>query len=484
VGRGSRFVIEGVRLGKSQAEVRVSLKTSVRSILLPLIAVEPSRIEAWMPSSAPLGAGSLRVEGSGGKSRPFPITVVPTQLGLFSVNGRGWGPGKIDNLDLRGRRIPNRVESPARPGQTLEILATGLGAASRVQIFVGGRAARAVQAHRGAREDSDTIRFQLPADAPEGCYVPVYARVPGSPPTNIVTVSVSDGRSSCKMPAGWPRPAANGAKVGILGVSRTVTAFAAGQPAITSDEAFGAFFENQQGAETNRILLLPPEGTCSSYSALYQVDLGEFVSVAAAIANPGMAETLGAGEEFTISGGGNLRSVPRSHGAASKYWTRLGFEDPSRRRNLPLFLDQPHYSISTTGGGMVPAFDRTLPGLPWLEWTNRDELDRVQRDRGMTFQWRGAGRDTIILILAASFDRLSTAGYISYCTAKPEAGQMSLPPEMLEDLPATGHAGGPLRSGALLIAVHLQPGIPPPASGLDVLSLVSALVYARRIDFE
>jgi hypothetical protein len=313
--------------------------------------------------------------------------------------------------------------------------------------------------------------------------VPVYARVPGSPPTNIVTVSVSDVRSICKMPAGWPRPAGNGAKVGILGVSRTVTAFAAGQPAVTSDEAFGAFFENQHG-ETNRILLLPPEGTCSSYSALYQVDLGEFVSLAAVIANPGMAETLDAGEEFTISGGGNLRSVPRSHGAAARYWTRLGLEDPSRRRNLPLFLDQPHYSISIAGGGMVPAFDRTLPGLPRLEWTNRDELATVQRDRGMTFQWRGAEHDTIILILAASFDRLSTAGYISYCTAEPDAGQISLPPEMLEELPATGHAGGPLRSGALLIAVHLQSGIPPPASGLSMLSLVSAFASARRVDFE
>ena len=470
-------------MGKSPAEVQVSLKTPDGSILLPLLAVEPRRIEAWMPSSARLGPASLSVEGPGGASKFSRIVVTPSQLGLFSVNGRGWGPGKIDDLDSHGRRTPNSVGSPARPGQLVEISATGLGGASRVQIFVGGRAARAVEALPGQGEGLDSIRFRVPGDAPTGCYVSVYARVPGSVPTNVVTVAISDGLGTCKMPAGWPRPLAMGAKVGVLGVSRTVATFASGQPSVTNDEAFGAFFKNEQDTETNRLLLLPPEGTCTSYAALYQVDLGEFASVAAAIANPGAAPILDAGDAFTISGGGNIRTVPRSHGAASRYWVLLGSEDPSRRRNLPLFLDQPRFTISTAGSA-VPALSRTLPGLPKLEWTNQDQLATVERDRGITFQWRGAEQNTMVLLLAISFDRLGTAGYITYCNADPKAGHMSLPAEMLREFPLTGHAGGPLRSGAMLIGVHLETGIPPAASGLDALSLISAIVYARRVDFE
>jgi uncharacterized protein (TIGR03437 family) len=477
-------VIEGVRLGRSQAEVRVLLRTPQRSILLPVIAANPRQIEAWMPPSAPLGPAFLTVENSGGMSKPASISVVSSELGLFSLNGLGWGPGNIDNLDSKKRRSQNNIESPAQPGQAAEIVATGLGEASQVQILVGGRAARVIELHRATDQGFDSIRFRVPADAPKGCYVPLYARARGSLPTNVVTIAISGSRSGCEMPTGWPRPAAHGARMGVLGVSRTVTAFAAGQPALTDDDAFGAFFENQQEIETNRILLLPPAGTCTLYSALYQVDLGEFVSVAAAIANPGAARTLDAGEWFKISAGDNSRTVPLSRGPGSRFWERLGFDDPSRRRNLPLFLDKPQYAIATAGGSAVPSFSRLLAGLPALDWTNRDELSAIRRDRGLTFQWRGEDSSDLVLLLAASFDRVSTAGYICYCAAKPETGKMSLPTEMLKQFPATGHAGGPLRSGALLLAARLKPGIPPPASGLEILSLVSAFVQARRIDFE
>jgi hypothetical protein len=269
----------------------------------------------------------------------------------------------------------------------------------------------------------------------------------------------------------------------MAGVSRTLTTFAIGQPTVTADDAFASFFENEQSLESNRILLLPPVGTCTSYSALYHVDLGEFVSVTAALTNPGKARTLDAGAALTISGQGGLRAIPRSHGPGV-YWTRLGLEDPSVRRNLPLFLNDRQYRISAPGGIDVPALSRMLLGVPEFEWTNRDSLATIQRARGATFEWRGIPRDALVLILVASFDQRSTAGEICYCTARADAGQMKVPAEMFAQFPVTGHMGGPPRSGATLIALRMQAGIPPPVQGLDLFRLVSVLAQALRVDFE
>ena len=163
---------------------------------------------------------------------------------------------------------------------------------------------------------------------------------------------------------------------------------------------------------------------------------------------------------------------------------RLGFDDPNIRRNVPLFLNYPRYTLSMPGGADVAGITRILPGIPKLEWTNRDELATVQRARGMTFEWRGVDQTALVLILAASFDRLSTAGSICYCLAEARAGRMFIPPEVLAQFPATGSAGGPPRSGAMLIALHLQAGIPPPVRGLDLLSLISVFANVRGVDFQ
>lgn len=478
IARESRFTIKGVRLGTA-IETRVILKHGEKSILVPVISINQRQIEAWMPVLAALGSGSLTVETSAGTSNFFPVAVVRTQLGLFSTNGKGWGPGRIDNLGSDGRRTPNSMESPARPGQTVEVWATGLGYAQRVDIIVGGHAASILSAHRTEKRGFDSIRFRLPADAPKGCYVPAYARVPGSARSNIVTLTIAH-QFRCELPAGTP--VAPGHKLGVIGISRTVALFDSSQPAITVDEAFAAFSEHKQTVESNRLLLLPPAGTCTTYTALYHDDLNEFESVAAALANPGDARTLDAGVQFTISVAGAARAIPHSGPRPGVYWTRLGFKDPSSTRSLPLFLNHPQYAISTPGGKDVAATSVLVTDIPTFEWTNRDALSIIQRARGAAFEWRGIPHDALVLILMASFDPLSTAGEIGYCAIPANAGRMHVPPEIFAHFPATGHIAGPFRSGAALIALRLQDEAST-VRGLDLLRLVSVFANARRVEY-
>jgi uncharacterized protein (TIGR03437 family) len=478
IARRSRFTIEGVRLGTAPSGVRVLLEHGERSILLPVISVDSTRMEAWMPAAAPPGPGKLRVETSAGTSKPFPVAVVRSQIGLFSANQKGWGPGRIDNIGSNGKRVANGVESPTRLGQMVEVSGTGLGEARDVGITIGGQAVPATGSRSREGRGTDAIRFRIPANAPKGCYVPVYARASGYPRSNIVTLSIADDGVGCETPEGWPGPREREKRLGVVGISRTLAFFGSGQPAITYDHAFGTFSQNQPSFHSNRLLLVPPAGSCTAYTGLYNVDMNEFESVAAALVNPGQARRLDGGTQFTISGSGRALSVPRSDGV---YWTRLGFDDPSIRRSQPLFLNDPVYRFSTTGGNEIAAFSGILPALPTPQWTNRDALATIQRSRGASIEWSGVSRDSIVLIMAASFDPLSTAGGICYCAARGDSGRMVIPAEMFAHFPDSGNIPGPWRSGVALIALRLQSGTPP--TNLDLLRLISVFASVRRADY-
>lgn len=442
-----------------------------------------------MPASAPLGAAVLSVEVGGEASKPFSISIVASQIGLFSLNGNGWGPGLIDNLSPDGRRRPNEPQFPAKPGQMVELTATGLGDADKVDVNIGGRAALGVEVHHASVQGRDSIRFRVPPDAPFGCYVPVFARATGVDRSNTVTLAIADGSSHCEIPPGWPmRVETKEQKTGILGVVRTIAFYGADQPNVTADEAFASFFDNVAAFDngssgpSNRLLLIPPIGTCTSFSALYNSAVAEFSSIASAIANPGDVHTLDAGAAFTIASSGGSRSIPITAGRQGVFWTHLGLDDPTLRRKLPLFLDDPLYRFSSKGGADVQAISVTVPGIPTFQWTNRDALEKIQRSTGASIEWSGASEGALILIVAGSFDPYSTAGGIAYCAAKAEAGHLRIPPELFEQFPAAVPRPGPLRNG--LAVFVLRSTSSSAVRGLDLLHTVSAVAYTRRSEFQ
>ncbi|MGH9559261.1 MAG: hypothetical protein ACRD30_08465, partial [Bryobacteraceae bacterium] len=442
IARRSRFAIEGVRLGSAPAGIRILLQHRERTIVLLPLSVRPMRIEAWMPFLTPLGQASLSIETSQGTSKTFSIEVVRAQPGLFSVNGKGWGPGAIENIRGDGRSAPNRVNAPARPGEMVEMSGTGFGSARNIEIAIGNRIAAVAGSHPGGKGRADSIRFRVPRDSPQGCYVPIYVRVAGGLPSNVVTISIGGANSRCEMPANWPWPIGRGIKLGIAGISRSTMLPGSSQPVVTTDEAFAAFSERGDSTDANRLLLLPPAGTCTVYATeLYSAGFDDLRSVPAALASLGEARALDAGPQFTISGSGGMRTARR----ARVYWAQLGSENPATRRTLPLFLNDSQYRLSVPGGPDIPAFSARLPGIPAFEWANRDALAIVDRSRGATFEWRGVPKDAMVLILAASFDPVSTAGGIVYCAARADPRHFSIPAEILALLPATGREAGPVR---------------------------------------
>src|SRR5439155_8048572 len=83
------------------------------------------------------------------------VNVVDASIGLFAAGGLGYGPAVAKNVISDTEQADNAPQTPAQPGQTVIVRATGLGAvayadntaptpedlAGPVQIFVGGKPA-------------------------------------------------------------------------------------------------------------------------------------------------------------------------------------------------------------------------------------------------------------------------------------------------------------------------------------------------------
>lgn len=73
-----------------------------------------------------------------------------------------------------------------------------------------------------------------------------------------------------------------------------------------------------------------------------------------------------------------------------------------------------------------------------FQWTNRSGLDTLTRSSGLTVTWTGGNSSTDIALVAveANNDAANSAA-LALCLAPIAAGTFSLPPEILQSLPAT-----------------------------------------------
>src|SRR5579871_5093169 len=100
---GALFTVGGVGFGDSPAAIRIQVGRFAARIL----SVKPRRVEAMLSPGMPAGEVALTLTRENEASRPFPVRVTPSSFGIFSRNGKGWGPGRIDQVDGAGRRTAN-----------------------------------------------------------------------------------------------------------------------------------------------------------------------------------------------------------------------------------------------------------------------------------------------------------------------------------------------------------------------------------------
>ena len=249
-----------------------------------------------------------------------------------------------------------------------------------------------------AEEGNQELEVEIPAAAPEGCFVPVYVQREDAPPSNIVTMAIRRGPGPCQFPPGFPVPLLTGRRVGVLVLSRLAGLSGNGRERWTDDDALAAFAEKPAGPALTPLLLAPPPGTCTGYTGSSESSMSFPVSISAALLNQLGERGLDAGEALEVRGPKGGRSIPTTPGARGYYRVPLG-SDASRRR--PLFLEPGSYQVASGGGRDVGPFSLELRAADPFEWTNRENFPEIRRDQPLTLTWSIPPHDRTMLLLAA-----------------------------------------------------------------------------------
>ena len=149
IAQGSIFVIKGNNLGPatltiapsafqsatlSGTSVNVTVAGTTVAALMYYTSV--GQVAALLPSNTPVGTGTITATYSGQTGPPHPITVAPSNVGIFSVTSGRAGRG---NCDLRGlqpgvdgeggelRRREHHVRG-GEPGGRADCVGHGVGA--------------------------------------------------------------------------------------------------------------------------------------------------------------------------------------------------------------------------------------------------------------------------------------------------------------------------------------------------------------------
>jgi len=477
IAQGSFFSVFGEHLGPVQyAQAtsfplptvlgEVSLKVTQGSTSVdayPVFASE-NQINGIMSSKAPVGDAQLTVTYKGKSSAPMPVKVAVNNFGVFSTAG-GRGPGIVQNFVSQTEQPLNTRSTPAKPNQVETLWGTGLGPITApdnlappagdlpfpVEILVGNKPAKKLYSGRApCCSGVDQIVFEVPADAPTGCNVPVQIKV-ASTYSNMVTMAINADGSPCSDAMNpFSEVISKGGKGGVifLGRGNALAQLQADQPPLdlTLDLGLGLFQEStaQGDLSFNPLFSLPPVGTCTTYTG--SLDLGQLLGAGLGGEIPGQESVLGreldAGKELTVTGPkGNSIPMPKLDAEENKgpYVGLLGGSIPLEgAQALPPFLDGGRYTVSGPGGKEVGAFKATIDIPSPMQWTNRDQITQVVRSSGLTLTWSGGDPNSQrVLIAGGATDQKSKASGGFFCFVPAAGRSFSVPPSVLGNLPAS-----------------------------------------------
>jgi uncharacterized protein (TIGR03437 family) len=473
---GSLFVIQGAVLSSSAPPVlqssaapglpttlnQTSLSVTVGGVTTTpgLYYTSATQVAAVLPSTTPVGKGTLTLTYNGQASAPVPIQVVASAVGLDTLYGTGNGAGvATDN----GTGAVFGLTNSLKPGQLAVLWGSGVGADAinddrtfplkqnnltniPMQVFVGGISANILYRGRSQYPGVDQIDVTIPADVSPGCFVSVVA-VTGSVVSNTVTLPVNPNGGPCSDPAS-----------GLSG-SQLQSLASKGNANLNS----AALTVIQQ---TNL------DGTVSS--AAFALT-GSFLSGA----------DFGIGYEYASQGSciivppqqGNFSGQPLDFGTiqvtSPSGTVNLGGGGGFLQAQLPGGSLAGTYTFAGSGGKDVGSFKVALNVQSPLNWTNKAALQTITRSQGATITWSGGFPNGDVQVDSGVGGPFGTVRF--YCHAPSNAGQLTIPPSILLAMPP-----GP---GKLIVTNYTAPQTVS-ATGLDVGLAAGAVLFKVNSTFK
>jgi uncharacterized protein (TIGR03437 family) len=468
-------------LGDTTVNVTVGSTTQSAFIL----GVNESQVNAIMPSTMPVGAGSLTVTHNGLASPPVAVQIGSAAFGIFTYGASGVGQA----IATDAAYSINTIIYTFHPGDVGIIWGTGLGAIDasdaglppvgnlpgNVQVWVGDTAADVgYHGRSGCCAGLDQIVFTVPQGV-EGCAVPLSVETSGGI-SNFTTIAVSQSGQTCTdsiMGQSLVAKLAAGQNVN-FGYILLEDSYLKFQPdstlASSQDFANGTFSQLTPGTAG-----LAEYGISSGYCAAVACP-----GFSCAVNSPfGLQDLspaqLDAGPSLSAIWGTNAIQMQSSY-PPGDYFAVLSLGER-------FLWSKETYTISGTGGTAVGAFNLNYEtGLASTFITNLSGAQDIPRGSDLVVQWTGAdptiqNGQVVVAGYSASDVTYDQLTYFE-CTGAGAAGQLTIPARVLSMLPATGSGSNSYTTYPLGWIWAGQLGNPATfqATGLD-LGIVSAAFF-------
>ncbi len=459
VAQGSIFVLFGIGVGPDRGvqagnlplptqlgNTSIRVTVGARNVDALMLYASNTQVSAILPSSAPVGDGSLTITYNNHRSNPVPIRVMATAFGIFSRDQSGIGPGIIQNQDA----TTNALNKAAHPGEVAVIWGTGLGPISgsdaarppvgnlnvKVEVLVGGTPAEILYQGRSAEFPGlDQISFEVPEDV-DGCYVPVVVKAAGGI-SNFTSMAITSSTDTCSDPTSIAAQdvdaaARNGrSQLGLITMTRIVNAGSASAidqaRAEFRRETFDALLASRGlgGAATAL-------GTCTAVSFAPDPNNPDALEPAP----PNQPAYLNAGFAIGLNGPAGSTQIGRQS------WG--GYSG-----SIGIFVEPGSYGvIGGRPGNDVNSF-QVLQQVPQgIRWTNISTSVAIQRSAGIEITWSGGDDEREFAVIRGAASDAGQRGVFT-CMARVAAGSLVVPADVLLALPASTTRTGTLEIGTM-----------------------------------
>ncbi len=497
IAEGSIFNIFGSNMGPSKLAYAAGLPLPITlsgtsidvtvggaTVQCFMFYTSAGQVAAILPSTTPVGTGTITVSYNGTPSAAAPITVAKSSFGMFTVNQQGSGPGVI----LDGRNNVSSTSFAFQPGETVVAWGTGLGPIGgsdattppsgnlpgvSVSVTVGGQAATVVYAGRSGYAGEDQIDFTIPAGV-TGCSVPVAIAVSGTNGANPVysnTATMSVGTtttcsSSTSYPPGFLQALRSGfVRVGAVLLAHSVSTSPGTTTITTTDAGEASFAKISSNAYSTSGLDLN-YGACAITNS---PPAGTIVS-----------SGLDAGPVINVNGSNGAKTLTRLTGTTGSFFTTLGGGAPLPGQTAqPLYLSPGTYTVDNGSGGKdVGGFQVNVTVPPVFTWTNYSSITSVPRSQPLTVTWTG-GDPNLDVYLFGSSAVADNAAVSFECRAHGSAGTLTVSTAILQALPPSA---SPL--GALQMLTGNAAPLASNPTGLDLFDVGYSIEYSKFVSFQ
>jgi uncharacterized protein (TIGR03437 family) len=415
----------------------------------------------------------------GSTSASFIITVVPNNVGVFTVSQDGEGlaiatfpdyslvsalpgTGSLADTCTAGEGCPDTYGGAAHPGDVITLWATGLGPVSGneaagaglgvpinipLTLWIGGVSVTvSYQGRSGCCIGEDQIQFTVPSNVPTGCAVPVILQI-GALVSNSSMLPIASSGRSCT-------PVSPAITPSVIQALTTATG-----PIVFSDielgreintvNSGGVFYQDYGTAsfgqanvtylnQTSQYTLIsslddPPLGTCLASP------VGSIANPTGTDGNPLLLTPIAGADPGTVTVSGPNGELPMAdHGGTPNTYNAVFSA-------LGTYFSGGAYTVAGsggTGGNVIGPFkvNFTLVGpAPTWQGTDQNRLlsAGVTRANGFTINWTSGSANYNVVISGSSYtDDTGSTGAAFSCLVPSTLNTFTVPPSIMLALPS------------------------------------------------